>query len=38
MVESMQEGAPPAAQKSMITRLANFEEKKELAKAIAGIK
>jgi len=38
MVESIQGAGPPEAQKSMINRLVNWEEKKRLAEEIAGIK
>jgi 4-hydroxybutyryl-CoA dehydratase/vinylacetyl-CoA-Delta-isomerase len=37
MVESMQGAAPPAAQKSMLARLVDFDHKKSLARSIAGI-
>ena len=37
VVESMQGAAPPAAQKSMLARLVDFEHKKGLARSIAGI-
>jgi 4-hydroxybutyryl-CoA dehydratase/vinylacetyl-CoA-Delta-isomerase len=37
VVESVHGAGPPAAQKSSLYRLVNFEEKKNLAKDIAGI-
>lgn len=37
VVESVHGAGPPAAQKSSLYRLVNFEEKKNLAKNIAGI-
>jgi 4-hydroxybutyryl-CoA dehydratase/vinylacetyl-CoA-Delta-isomerase len=37
VVESMHGAGPPAAQKSSLNRLVDFEEKKNLAKEISGI-
>jgi 4-hydroxybutyryl-CoA dehydratase/vinylacetyl-CoA-Delta-isomerase len=37
MVESVHGAGPPAAQKSSLNRLVDFEEKKNLAKEISGI-
>jgi hypothetical protein len=36
-VESVHGAGPPAAQKSSLNRLVDFEEKKNFAKEIAGI-
>ena len=37
LVESMHGAGSPQAQRVMLTRQANLEKKKELAKALAGI-